>query len=78
VRSSGTGGQPFLNLAKTISLFSLDLGPRLDLGGRDALIVGCCLRNGMEAILTHDKDLLSLQRLRFKGREIKFVDSLAT
>ena len=68
----------FLNLTKTISLFSLDLGPKLSLGGRDALIVGCYLRNGMETTLTHDKDLLSLQRLRFKDREMKFVDPLET
>jgi len=68
----------FLNLTKTISLFSLDLGHKLNLGGRDALIVGCYLRNGMETMLTHDEDLLSLQRLRFKGREMKFVDPVAT
>jgi predicted nucleic acid-binding protein len=68
----------FLNLTKTISLFSLGLGPKLNLGGRDALIVGCYLRNGMETMLTHDKDLLSVRRLQFMGREMKFVDPLAT
>ncbi len=68
----------FFNLTKTVSLFSLDLGTKLNLGGRDALIVGCYLRNGIETMLTHDQDLLSLQSLRFKSREMKFVDPLAT
>ncbi len=68
----------FLNLTKAVSLYSLDLGPEFNLGGRDALIVGCYLRNGMETMLTHDKELLRLKRLRFKGREIAFVDPLAT
>ena len=67
----------FLNLTKAISLFSLDLGSNFNLGGRDALIVGSFLRNGMETMLTHDKELLSLQILRFKGREMKFVDPIA-
>jgi predicted nucleic acid-binding protein len=68
----------FLNLTKAVSLYSLDIGPEFNLGGRDALIVGCYLRNGMETMLTHDNELLRLKRLRFKGREIAFVDPLAT
>jgi predicted nucleic acid-binding protein len=68
----------FLNLTKTISLYSLDMGPEFNLGGRDSLIVGCYMRNGMETMLTHDKELLKHKKLRFKAREIAFVDPLAT
>jgi predicted nucleic acid-binding protein len=75
VRDRGTA---FLNLTKAISDYSLDLGSEFNLGGRDALIVGCYLRNGMETMLTHDRELLRLKRLRFKGREIAFVDPLMT
>jgi len=64
----------FLNLTKTISLYSLDLGPEFNLGGRDSLIVGCYMRNGMETMLTHDKELLKLKKLRFKAWEIAFVN----
>ena len=68
----------FLNLTKTISLYSLDMGPEFNLGGRDFLIVGCYMRNGMETMLTHDKELLKLKKLRFRAREIAFVNPLAT
>jgi predicted nucleic acid-binding protein len=68
----------FLNLTKTISLYSLELGSLFNLGGRDSLIVGCYLRNGMEEMLTHDKKLLQLKKLSFKGREITFTDPLLT
>jgi predicted nucleic acid-binding protein len=67
---------PFLDLTKAISLYSLDLGAEFNMGGRDALIVGCYLRNGMETMLTHEKGLLRLKRLKPKGREIAFVDPL--
>lgn len=72
------GRTVFLNLTKTISLYSLDLASEFNLGGRDSLIVGCYLRNGMEAMFTHDRELLRLKRLRFEGREIVFTDPLAT
>ncbi len=67
----------FLNITKTISLYSLDLASELRLGGRDSLIVGCYLRNGMEAVLTHDKDLLELSEVRFRGRQMIFTDPIA-
>ena len=67
----------FLNITKTISLFSLDLASEFKLGGRDSLIVGCYLRNGMEAVLTHDRELLDLSRVRFRGRQIVFADPIA-
>ena len=67
----------FLNITKTISLYSLDLASEFNLGGRDSLIVGCYLHGGMESVLTHDSDLLNLGKVRFKGRQIAFVDPVA-
>lgn len=67
----------FLNITKTISLYSLDLASEFKLGGRDSLIVGCYLRNGMEAVLTHDRDLLKLSEVKFRDRQITFTDPIA-
>lgn len=67
----------FLNITKTISLYSLDLASEFNLGGRDALIVGCCLWNGVESLLTHDKALLDEGEIRFKGRQVIFSDPIA-
>ncbi|MBI3840606.1 MAG: PIN domain-containing protein [Thaumarchaeota archaeon] len=67
----------FLNITKTVSLYSLDLASEFKLGGRDSLIVGCYLHNGMEAVLTHDKDLLDLSKVRFRGRQIMLTDPIA-
>ncbi len=66
----------FLNITKTISLYSLDLASEFKLGGRDSLILGCYLRNGMEVLLTHDRQLLDFRTIRFRGRQITFADPL--
>jgi predicted nucleic acid-binding protein len=71
------GRTKFLNITKSISLYSLDLASEFKLGGRDSLIVGCFLRNGVEAVLTHDRGLLDLRRVRFRGRQITFMDPIA-
>jgi predicted nucleic acid-binding protein len=48
----------FLNITKAVSLYSLDLASEFNMGGRDSLIVACYLRNGLEIMFTHDKELL--------------------
>ncbi len=67
----------FLNLTKTISLYSLDIATEFKIGGRDALIVGCYIHGGVERVLTHDRDLLKLGKIRFKGKAIRFIDPIA-
>jgi len=64
------------NITKTISLYSLDLASEFNLGGRDSLIIGCYLRNGVNIVLTHDKELLNISNLIFKGRKIEFRDPI--
>lgn len=63
----------FLNITKTVSLFSIDLAAEFNLGGRDALIVGCYMFNGAQAVLTHDRQLLRIESLEFRNRKISFV-----
>ncbi|MHB1909177.1 MAG: hypothetical protein ACYCQJ_09970 [Nitrososphaerales archaeon] len=63
----------FLNITKKVSLFSIDLAAEFNLGGRDALIVGCYMFNGAQAVLTHDKQLLGIESLEFRNRKISFV-----
>jgi predicted nucleic acid-binding protein len=65
-----------LNITKSISLYSLDLASEFYLGGRDSLIVGCYLRNRVDVLLTHDRELLDLGRLRFRGQEIEFKNPI--
>ena len=67
----------FLNITRSTSLYSLDLGSEFNMGGRDSLIVGCFMHNGMEAMLTHDRNLLRLKKVSFRGRQILFADPLA-
>ena len=67
----------FLNITKAISLYSLDLAIEFNMGGRDSVIVACYLRNGMEIMFTHDNELLRLEKLGFRGREIAFINPLA-
>lgn len=67
----------FFNITKTVSLYSLDLAAQFNLGGRDSLIVGCCMHNNVESMLTHDRKLVELGRINFKARQIEFNDPIA-
>jgi len=67
----------FFNITKTISLYSLDLASEFNLGGRDSLIVGCYMMNGLEAMLTHDGAILQIGNVNFRGHQITFLDPLA-
>jgi predicted nucleic acid-binding protein len=67
----------FLNITKATSSFSLDLASEFEFGGRDSLIIGSFMRNGVETMLTHDGDLLRRRKVNFKGKSIGFSDPLA-
>lgn len=67
----------FLNLNRTVSLYSLNLTVQYRMGSRDALITGCYMHYGIEKLLTHDNDLLKLKSINFKGRTIQFTDPLS-
>ena len=66
----------FLNITRVISLYSMDLAVRFELGGRDSLIVGCYMYNGVGRLLTHDRDLLRLKMIDLGGKNILFIDPI--
>jgi len=66
----------FLNMTKTVSLYSMGIAAEFKIGGRDALIVGCYIHGGVERVLTHDRDLLKLGKIRVKGKAIRFIDPI--
>ena len=67
----------FFNITKTISLYSLDLASEFNMGGRDSLIIGCYMMNGLEGMLTHDGSILRIEKVDFRGRQITFHDPLS-
>lgn len=67
----------FLNITRTVSLYSLDIAVDFKIGGRDALIIGCYMHGGVERLQTHDHDLLELKKIRFKGKVIQLIDPIA-
>jgi len=46
------------------------------LGGRDALIIGCYMTNGIMRMLTHDEQILRLENLKFEKHQMKFEDTI--
>jgi hypothetical protein len=44
------------------------------LGGRDALITADFIANKVPTILTHDQELLTLQKISWKNSHITFKD----
>jgi predicted nucleic acid-binding protein len=67
----------FLNITRQVSLYSLDLATEFKMGGRDSLIAGCYMTNGVETMLTHDSALLVVGKVSFRGRQLAFRDPLA-
>ncbi len=74
VRDSRTA---FPNPTKAISLYSMELASEFDVGGRDSLILGCYLKGGIERVLTHDRELLRIGKLEYRGRGVILADPLA-
>ena len=66
----------FVNQTKLVTVFSLSLASRFNMGGRDSLIVGCYLHAKVTRILTHDEELLKLKVLRFRGKAVELVDPI--
>jgi len=66
----------FFNQTKQTSTVALHLSVKHKLGGRDALIIANFLTNKIQTILTHDKELLTLQKISWKNSHITFKDPL--
>lgn len=67
----------FLTITRSVTLYSVELAVKFNMGGRDSLIVGCFMHNRVEMLLTHDRQLLQLRRIDHRGKEISFSDPLA-
>jgi len=66
----------FINLTKTVSLSALDLAAKIDLGGRDSLIIGCFLHNRIPEMYSHDEDLTELRKVSMKGKTLHITDPI--
>jgi predicted nucleic acid-binding protein len=66
----------FLNMTKGVSMFALDLATKMNLGGRESLIIGCYLHNNVEEMYSHDEDLTKLATVKFKRRHARITDPI--
>jgi predicted nucleic acid-binding protein len=66
----------FVNQTRTVSELCLRLAVEHGLGGRDALIIGCYMTNGISRMLTHDEQILRLETLKFEKHQMKFEDPI--
>ena len=73
LRDKRTG---FINLTPTVSLFALDLAAKMNLGGRDSLILGCYLHNKIPEVYSHDKELVNLAKVNMKGKTLRITDPI--
>ena len=61
----------FLNLTRSVSLLALDLATKMNLGGRDSLILGSYLHKHIPEIYSHDEELVELGKVSLSGRRIR-------
>ncbi|MGD0804574.1 MAG: hypothetical protein ABSA11_10950 [Candidatus Bathyarchaeia archaeon] len=66
----------FLNQTKRTCQIGLDIANRYMLGGRDALILANYIGGKVPVIYTHDKELVSLQRVVWRSASIEIRDPL--
>jgi predicted nucleic acid-binding protein len=64
----------FFSQTKNISQIALSLSEHYKLGGRDGLIVANFLANKLTLMYTHDKELLALQKIKWKNSTLNFQD----
>lgn len=68
----------FLNQTRRTCLIGLDIATRYKLGGRDALILANYISGKILVMYTHDRELLSLQRVAWRSASLEIRDPLAT
>ncbi len=66
----------FYGQTRRISLIGLDLAARLNLGGRDPLILANFMANEVQVLYSHDDTLTKLGRVSWKNSTIKIEDPL--
>lgn len=66
----------FYNQTRTVTQVALNLAAKHDIGGRDALIIANYLINKVPTMYTHDKQLLRLQKIKWKNSSLRLEDPL--
>ena len=66
----------FLNLTKTVSLLALDIAAKMNMGGRDSLILGSYISKQIPEIYSHDRELTELGKFSFKGWQVRITDPI--
>ncbi len=70
------GRTTFVNTIKAASLFSLTLAAKMNLGGRDSLIIGSYLHSRIGKMYSHDQDLVELRKVSAKGITFQITDPI--
>lgn len=66
----------FINMTKTVSIFAMDLAVKMNLGGRDSVILSSYLHNRISEMYSHDEDLVKLKKISLKGRTLRITDPI--
>jgi len=66
----------FYSQTRRISLIGLDLAARLNIGGRDSLVLANFMANEVSVLYSHDDTLTRLGRVSWKNSTIKVEDPL--
>lgn len=68
----------FFNQTRKTCIIGLNLAVKLELGGRDALIIANFVASKVSTMYTHDEELLALGKISWKKFYLAFKDPLAT
>ena len=63
-------------MTKTVSIFAMDLAVKMNLGGRDSVILSSYLHNRISEMYSHDEDLVKLKKISLKGRTLRITDPI--
>ena len=66
----------FINLTTATCLFALNLAASMNLGGRDALIIGSYLYNKIPQMYSHDEELARLKKITVRGKTLHITDPI--
>lgn len=66
----------FFNQTRKVCIIGLNLAVKLELGGRDALIIANFIANKISTMYTHDQDLLALRKVSWRKFHLTLKDPL--
>lgn len=66
----------FFSQTKSVCIVALNLAERYKLGGRDSLIIANFIANKVPVLYTHDQEIKSLERVKWRNFQIVLKDPL--